>query len=61
MTDNTITTRSQALRKRRKAAGMVRIEMWVPANMASAAKSFVEALVYENTTQKDKILGETND
>lgn len=50
MTDNTINARSQALRKRRKDAGMIRFERWVPADKLQAVKDAI-----------DKIMGETND
>lgn len=36
-------------RKAKQAAGLVRVEVWVPRDMADAVKDFVQALVRENS------------
>lgn len=49
MTDNTINARNRALRKRRKDAGMIRFERWIPSDKLEAVKDAI-----------NKIVGETN-
>jgi len=41
--------RQAAVRKRRKDAGLVRCEVWVPAEMAEAAKGLMLAIIKEST------------
>lgn len=40
-----MTTRTQALRTRRKAAGLIRLELWVPKDQAAYVKDQVATLV----------------
>ena len=43
-----MTTRTQALRTRRKAAGLIRFEAWIPADKLQAVKDAIAKIMGED-------------
>jgi hypothetical protein len=44
MTDKTLRERQQALRDRRARLGLVRVEVWVPAQLAERVRAYAKRL-----------------